>query len=206
MPRGLSAGPDGKRRCEWATSTDDYVRYHDEEWGRPVTDDRGLYERISLEAFQSGLSWLTILRKREGFRAAFAGFDFERVAEFDEVDVERLMGDAAIVRNRAKIEATLANARAMAELHAAGDSLTTLIWSFAPERDGAPRSIEDLPAITPESKALAKELKRRGFRFVGPTTAYAGMQACGIVNDHLAGCHVREEVEAERRAAHDTMR
>ena len=206
MSRGLSSGPDGKRRCEWATSTDDYVRYHDEEWGRPVTDDRGLYERISLEAFQSGLSWLTILRKREGFRAAFADFDFERVAEFDEVDVERLMGDAAIVRNRAKIEATLANARAMAELHAAGDSLTTLIWSFAPERDGEPRSIEDLPAITPESQALAKELKRRGFRFVGPTTAYAGMQACGIVNDHLAGCHVREEVEAERRAALDTMR
>jgi DNA-3-methyladenine glycosylase I len=206
VPRGLSADPDGKRRCEWATSTADYVRYHDEEWGRPVTDDRGLYERISLEAFQSGLSWLTILRKREGFRAAFAGFDFERVAEFGEVDVERLMGDAAIVRNRAKIEATLANARAMAELHAAGDSLTTLIWSFAPERDEAPRSIEDLPATTPESKALAKELKRRGFRFVGPTTAYAGMQACGIVNDHLAGCHVREEVEAERRAAQDTMR
>jgi DNA-3-methyladenine glycosylase I len=202
----LSAGPDGKPRCDWATSTEDYIRYHDDEWGRPVTDDRGLYERISLEAFQSGLSWLTILRKREGFRAAFQGFDFERVARFDEADVERLMADAAIVRNRAKIDATIANARALAELHAAGESLSALIWSFAPENDGAPRSLEDVASITPESKALAKELKHRGFRFVGPTTAYAGMQACGIVNDHLEGCHVRAEVEAERRKALDAMR
>jgi DNA-3-methyladenine glycosylase I len=206
VPRGVSAGPDGRRRCDWATSTDDYLRYHDEEWGRPVTDDRGLYERASLEAFQSGLSWLTILRKREGFRSAFAGFDFERVAKFDEADVDRLMGDAAIVRNRTKIEATLANARAMVELRAAGESLAALIWSFAPKSDGAPRSMEDLPAVTPESKALAKELKRRGFSFVGPTTAYAGMQACGIVNDHLEGCHVREQVESERRKALDVMR
>ena len=197
----LSEGPDGRQRCGWATSTEDYVRYHDEEWGRPVTDDRALYERVTLEAFQSGLSWLTILRKREGFRAAFAGFDFRRVAEFEEVDVERLLGDPGIVRNRAKILAAIGNARATRELVEGGGSLTKLFWSFAPEREGAPRSLEDLPAVTAESKELAKELKRHGFSFVGPTTAYASMQACGVVNDHLAGCAVRDEVEAERLAA-----
>ena len=166
-----------------------------------MTNDRGIYERITLEAFQSGLSWLTILRKREGFRASFSGFDFEAVARFDEDDVERLMGNAAIVRNRAKIEAAIANARATSDLVAGGESLAALVWSFAPRRDGVPRSYADLESITPESKTLAKQLKRHGFRFVGPTTAYAAMEACGVVNDHFAECAVRDEVERERAAA-----
>jgi DNA-3-methyladenine glycosylase I len=169
-------------------------RYHDEEWGRPVRDDRGLYERMVLEGFQSGLSWLTILRKRDNFRAAFANFEIKAVARFDDRDVARLLGDAGIVRHRGKIEAAIANAKAAAALDV---PLAELVWSFAPTgRRRAPRTLEDLPAITPESTALAKELKRRGFRFVGPTTAYATMQACGLVNDHLAGCWVRAEVEA----------
>jgi DNA-3-methyladenine glycosylase I len=191
-------GPDGLRRCPWAASTPDYERYHDEEWGRPVTDDRGLYERMVLEGFQSGLSWLTILRKRENFRAAFAGFDIETVAGFGERDIRRLLADAGIVRHRGKIEAAIANAKAAAAMHAEAESLAALIWSHAPKgRRGAPRSLADLPATTPESIALAKELKRRGFRFVGPTTAYATMQACGVVNDHLAGCFARAEVARE---------
>jgi DNA-3-methyladenine glycosylase I len=198
---GVVTGPDGLARCGWGTSTEDYVAYHDEEWGRPVTDDRGIYERITLEAFQSGLSWLTILRKREGFRAAFAGFDFEAVARFGDADVERLMRDASIVRNRAKIEAAIANARAGTEMATAGESLAELVWGFAPAPTAAPETPADVAAITPESRALAKELKGRGFRFVGPTTAYAAMEACGIVNDHLAGCAVRDEVEREREAA-----
>jgi DNA-3-methyladenine glycosylase I len=176
-----------------------YERYHDEEWGRPVTDERGLFERMSLEAFQSGLSWATILRKREHFRAAFADFDPEAVARFGDDDVARLLADAGIVRNRAKIEATIANARATVALHDAGETLRELLWSFAPERPApAPRALADLPAATPESTALARELKRRGFRFVGPTTAYALMQACGIVDDHIAACFVREDVERAR--------
>jgi DNA-3-methyladenine glycosylase I len=186
---GLVAGPDGRPRCAWATSAPDYVAYHDEEWGRPVRDDVALYEKLCLEAFQSGLSWLTILRKREGFRAAFAGFDPERVAAFGDADVARLMADASIVRNRAKIEAAIANARAVLALD---EPLSELVWRFAPEGGGPiPRALGDVPAITPESTAMAKELKRRGFRFVGPTTAYALMQACGLVNDHLAGCAFR---------------
>jgi DNA-3-methyladenine glycosylase I len=197
----LVDGPDGRPRCSWGASTPDYLRYHDEEWGRPVTDDRGVYERLCLEAFQSGLSWLTILRKRENFRAAFAGFDFELVADYGESDVERLLGDAGIVRNRAKILAAIDNARATRKLATDGESLAALAWSFARERDGAPTAVEEVEPTTPESKALAKELKRRGFRFVGPTTAYALMQAIGIVNDHLAGCALRDEVEAERRRA-----
>jgi DNA-3-methyladenine glycosylase I len=169
-----------------------YERYHDTEWGVPVRDERGLYERISLEAFQSGLSWITILRKREGFRAAFAGFDPEAVADFGPHDVERLLADASIVRNRAKIEATVANARAVLDLRDAGTSLPELVWSFAPAESRPPvEQLGDLPASTPESKALAKALKARGFRFVGPTTAYAAMQACGLVDDHVAGCLVR---------------
>jgi DNA-3-methyladenine glycosylase I len=183
----LVVGDDGRARCGWGASTPDYVRYHDEEWGKPVRDADGLFERLCLEAFQSGLSWLTILRKREAFRAAFAGFGIAAVARFGERDVERLLGDAGIVRNRAKIEAAIANARAAAEV----DDLGALIWSFAPDGRPAPRSFADVPAVTPESTALAKELKRRGFRFVGPTTAYALMQACGLVNDHLEGCHAR---------------
>jgi DNA-3-methyladenine glycosylase I len=191
----VSAGaPDG--RCPWALSSPDYLAYHDEEWGRPVRDDRGLYERMVLEGFQSGLSWLTILRKRESFRAAFANFEIDAVAGFGERDVERLLADAGIVRHRGKIEAAIANARAAAAIHDAGESLAELIWSYAPPRRRAPRTLDDVPAVTPESTALAKELKRRGFRFVGPTTAYATMQACGLVNDHLEGCRVRAEVEA----------
>jgi DNA-3-methyladenine glycosylase I len=174
-------------RCPWGTSASEYIAYHDEEWGKPVRDDQGLYERLCLEAFQSGLSWLTILRKRESFRAAFAGFDPARVAAFGEDDVARLMADAGIVRNRMKIDAAIANARAALEL----DSLTELLWSFAPGERPAPRTMADVPAVTPESTAMAKELKRRGFRFVGPTTAYALMQACGLVNDHLDGCLAR---------------
>jgi DNA-3-methyladenine glycosylase I len=188
-------------RCPWATSAPEYVRYHDEEWGRPVTDDQGLFERLCLEAFQSGLSWLTILRKRESFRAAFAGFEIDAVAGFDESDVERLLADAGIVRNRAKILAAIENARAALALRESAESLSALVWSYAPLERPAPGSLEDLPATTPESTALAKELKRRGFRFIGPTTAYATMQACGLVNDHLAGCTIRDEVEAERRTA-----
>jgi DNA-3-methyladenine glycosylase I len=185
-------------RCGWAAG-DELAAYHDEEWGRPVTDERGLYEKLCLEAFQSGLSWITILRKREGFRAAFAGFDPDAVARFGARDVERLMGDAAIVRNRAKIDAAIANASAAVALRDDG-GLPALAWSFRVDGGRAPRKPGDLPASTPESTALAKELKRRGFRFVGPTTAYALMQACGLVNDHVAGCFLREEVERERAA------
>jgi DNA-3-methyladenine glycosylase I len=185
----LLPGPDGRPRCRWATSTPEYVAYHDEEWGRPVHDDDALFEKLCLEAFQSGLSWLTILRKREAFRAAFAGFAIERVAAFGEDDVARLLADAGIVRNRAKIEACINNARAAAGLDV---GLGELLWGFAPgDERPAPERIADVPATTPESTAMAKELKRRGFRFVGPTTAYALMQACGLVNDHLAGCAAR---------------
>ncbi len=181
-----------------------YAGYHDREWGRPVTDERALLERICLEGFQSGLSWLTILRKRDAFRAGFAGFDPEALAGFGERDVERLLGDASIVRHRGKIEATIANGRATAELHAAGGTLRELLWSYAPARgDGPVDALGSLPASTPESKALSRDLKKRGFRFVGPTTAYAAMQACGIVNDHLAQCPVRAEVERERQALID---
>ena len=175
-----------------------YADYHDREWGRPVTDERALLERICLEGFQSGLSWLTILRKREAFRDAFAGFDAEQLARFGDRDVERLLQDAGIVRHRGKIEATIANGRATAELHAGGETLRDLLWRHAPESRAPVEDLYDLPAQVPESKALSKELKKRGFRFIGPTTAYAAMQACGIVNDHLAGCLVRDEVERER--------
>jgi DNA-3-methyladenine glycosylase I len=185
----LVTGPDGRARCAWGASAPEYLAYHDEEWGRPVRDADGLFERLCLEAFQSGLSWLTILRKRDNFRAAFAGFEIAAVARFGPRDIERLLADAGIVRNRAKIEAAIANARAAAEV----DDLGGLIWSFAPDPDGrpAPSALADVPAVTAESTALAKELKRRGFRFVGPTTAYALMQACGLVNDHLEGCCAR---------------
>ncbi|MDX6581988.1 MAG: DNA-3-methyladenine glycosylase [Solirubrobacterales bacterium] len=198
---GLVDGDDGRPRCWWGVSAPDYVAYHDKEWGRPVTDDRGIYERLTLEAFQSGLSWLTILRKRENFRSAFDGFEFERVARYGDREVERLLDDAGIVRNRAKVAAAIANARATAGLEAEGESLAALAWSYRPTGGRPPRARDGLPATTPESTALAKELKRRGFRFVGPTTAYALMQAVGIVNDHIDGCAVRDEVEAERSAA-----
>jgi len=183
----LVVGADGLARCAWGDSTPDYRAYHDTEWGRPVRDDDALFERLALEAFQSGLSWLTILRKRPAFRAAFAGFAVEKVAAFGAADVERLLADAGIVRNRAKIEATLANARAAEQLP---EGLSALLWSYAPAgRRDRPRSLAEVPATTPESTAMAKDLRRRGFRFVGPTTAYALMQATGKVNDHLLGCH-----------------
>lgn len=182
----MVVGDDGKARCFWATSTPDYADYHDDEWGVAVRDDRGIFERLSLEAFQSGLSWLTILRKREAFRAAFANFEPEAVARFGARDVSRLLRDDGIVRNRAKIDATIANARATLDLPA---GLAQLVWSFAPKKARrAPRARADIPAITPESTAMARRLKASGFRFVGPTTAYALMQACGLVDDHLAGC------------------
>ena len=188
------------RRC-WPTTDALYVAYHDEEWGRPVSDERGLLERLCLEGFQSGLSWLTILRKRDNFRSAFANFEPERVAGFGERDVARLLGDAGIVRHRGKIEAAIANARGTLDLRERGTPLHELVWSHRPRRPAAPRTPRDWVASTPESVALSKALKRAGFRFVGPTTVYAAMQACGVVNDHLAGCFVRGVVEAERRAA-----
>jgi DNA-3-methyladenine glycosylase I len=178
-----------------------YRAYHDDEWGRPVRDERGLYERISLEAFQSGLAWITILRKRDNFRAAFADFEPEAVAAFDDDDVARLMADVGIVRNRLKVDATINNARAVLALRDAGTSLPELVWSHRPDPDRpAPAGWGDVPALTPESTALAKALKREGFRFVGPTTAYAAMQACGLVNDHLAGCVARAATEAAQAA------
>ncbi|HEV3228118.1 MAG TPA: DNA-3-methyladenine glycosylase I [Solirubrobacteraceae bacterium] len=179
-----------------------YERYHDEEWGFPVLDERGLFERLSLEAFQSGLSWRTILAKREAFRAAFADFDPDAVARFGDADVERLLADAGIVRNRAKIEATIANAGAAVALRAGGEPLDQLVRAHAPAPpDSSPSTWADVPSTTPETVALARELKRRGFRFVGPTTLYALMQACGLVNGHLAGCPARPAVERARRAA-----
>jgi DNA-3-methyladenine glycosylase I len=173
-------------RCGWATSAPEYVAYHDEEWGRPLHGDDALFERVTLEAFQSGLSWITILRKRPAFRAAFAGFRIEAVAGFGEDDVERLMADAGIVRNRAKVTAAVRNARAAQELP---EGLSALLWSFAPTAPRPrPQTLADVPATSPESVAMARELKRRGFAFVGPTTAYALMQATGMVDDHVATC------------------
>jgi DNA-3-methyladenine glycosylase I len=184
----LVIGADGLARCGWGASTPDYAAYHDDEWGRPLRGDEALFERLTLEAFQSGLSWLTILRKREAFRAAFDQFRLETVAGYGEPEVARLLGDAGIVRNRAKIEAAIANARAALELP---DGLASLLWSFAPPaRPSRPGSLAEVPAVTAESTAMAKALKKRGFRFVGPTTAYALMQATGMVDDHLDGCHV----------------
>jgi DNA-3-methyladenine glycosylase I len=180
---GVTRGEDGLWRCSWAMGSL-YEAYHDDEWGRPVRDDNALFEKISLEAFQSGLSWITILRKRPAFRAAFSGFDIEKVAAFDESDVERLLNDAGIVRNRSKIEATIHNARVAVDLPLA---VGELLWSFAPEP--RPRR-EPIPATSPESVAMAKDLRKRGFRFVGPTTAYALMQATGMVDDHHPGCFV----------------
>jgi DNA-3-methyladenine glycosylase I len=177
-----------------------YEPYHDEEWGRPVLDERGLFERMCLEAFQSGLSWLTILRKRDAFRSAFAEFDPEAVAAFGDEDAARLLGDAGIVRNRLKIAAAIANAKATVALREAGPGLPELIWSHRPPLRAAPVDFGEVPPMTPESTALAKVLKAHGFRFVGPTTAYALMQAVGLVNDHLAGCVVRAEVERAQAA------
>jgi DNA-3-methyladenine glycosylase I len=185
---GVAVGPDGLPRCPWGISTADYVAYHDREWGRPIRDDNALFERLTLEAFQSGLSWLTILRKRESFRRAFAGFDIAAVAAFGPDDRDRLLADSGIVRNRAKVDAAMANARAAAALP---EPLTEVIWHFAPPTRPAPATAAEIPAQTPESVALARGLKARGFVFVGPVTAYALMQAAGLVNDHLAECAFR---------------
>jgi len=184
---GLVVGADDLVRCGWGGSTPDYQPYHDLEWGQPVHGDDALFERMTLEAFQSGLSWITILRKRPAFRAAFAGFSIAAVAAFTEADTTRLMADAGIVRNRMKVDATLHNARVAADLPG---GLSALLWSYAPPPRARPATSADVPATTPESIALAKELKKRGFKFVGPTTAYALMQATGMVDDHLAGCFV----------------
>jgi len=190
------------RRCHWCLGAPEYIDYHDREWGRPVVDDRAIYEKICLEGFQSGLSWLTILRKREGFRQAFAGFDPETVARFGALDVDRLLGDASIVRHRGKIDATITNARTLLGLWSKGESLRELVWSFEPKRRGrpVPTAIGELESSTVESKALSKELRRRGFVYVGPTTAYSAMQSLGVVNDHIRGCHVRSSCDADRRS------
>ncbi len=201
---GLAPGPDGKPRCAWGLSAPEYVRYHDEEWGFPQADDVRLFEKICLEGFQSGLSWLTILRKREAFRRAFAGFDLEKVARFGARDVRRLLGDPGIVRHRGKIESAINNARRACDLAEEVGSLAAHVWSFEPAPASRPRRVTwaalRAMATTPESIALSKDLRERGFTFVGPTTAYAFMQAVGIVDDHLDGCAIRPRAERARRA------
>lgn len=203
MDTSLIKGEDGKMRCWWHGNDPLYVRYHDEEWGRPVAEDRRLFEKICLEGFQAGLSWLTILRKRENFRKAFANFDYEKVAKFKEKDVERLLKDPGIIRHRGKIEATINNALQVRALIDEYGSLGAYFWKFEPEPKSRPKrldrkTIAAMP-ITPESMALSKDLRKRGFKFVGPTTMYAHMQAMGMVNDHVEGCCCREHVEAERK-------
>ena len=188
------------RRCWWCGDDPEYRRYHDEEWGRPVTDDRRLFEKLCLEGFQAGLSWLTILRKRDNFRRAFADFDFTAIARWRPSRVDRLLGDAGIVRHRGKIEAVLGNARRAVELVAERGSIAAHVWSFEPRSQRPPASRAAVPAKTEASTALSKDLRRRGFGFVGPTTVYAFMQAMGLVDDHLPGCATRPAVEAERRA------
>lgn len=204
LAEGVERGADGCARCWWAGQSPDYASYHDAEWGMPVLDDRRLFEKLVLEGFQSGLSWLTILRKRDNFRAAFAGFDFERVARFTQKDVMRLLADPGIVRHRGKIEATLNNARMACELVAETGSLAAYFWRYEPEPRTRPARMTRKALLklnsTAESTALSRDLKRRGFRFVGPTTAYAFMQAMGLVNDHLEGCDARPAVERARRA------
>jgi DNA-3-methyladenine glycosylase I len=190
MTAGLpTAGPDGLLRCPWSLGPPEYLSYHDDEWGRPVRDDTAMFERLCLEAFQSGLSWLTILRKRENFRRAFRGFDLETVASFGPSDVSRLLSDAGIVRNKAKIDAAIANARAALNLP---DGVAGRVWKYAGDPGPPPVTLADVPPVTPASKALAKDLRSAGFRFTGPVTAYATMQACGVVNDHLADCFCRD--------------
>jgi DNA-3-methyladenine glycosylase I len=198
---GVVVGPDRLARCGWASSAPEYRRYHDEEWGRPVGEDVRIFEKLCLEGFQSGLSWLTVLRKRDGFRRAFAGFDPAVIADYGEADVTRLLADASIIRNRAKVLATIANARALLSLHADGSSLGALLWSYErPDRGTrpAPKSLRDVPGQSEESKQLSRELRRSGFAFVGPTTVYATMQSLGVVDDHLEGCSIRSAAEADR--------
>lgn len=201
MSAAISTGADGRVRCWWPGDDDTYIAYHDAEWGRPVTDDNRLFEKLCLEGFQSGLSWLTILRKRDNFRAAFGGFDIATVAAFGTGDIERLVGDAGIVRHRGKIVSAVNNAGRAAEVIAEFGSLGAYVWGFEPSAAEPPPTGKDsLPATTPESAALAKDLKRRGWSFVGPTTAYAFMQSMGLVNDHIDGCFARPACEAERAA------
>lgn len=191
---GIEVGPDGRRRCWWQSGHDIYRDYHDQEWGRPVHDDTRLFEKLCLEGFQSGLSWLTILRKRENFRAAFHGFDIQAVADFDDADVQRLLADAGIVRHRGKITAAIANAAATQSIQDSEGSLDAFVWRFAPDPAPArPTVPADVPATTPESTALAKALKAAGFRFVGPTTAYAFMQSMGMVDDHMVACEISQD-------------
>jgi DNA-3-methyladenine glycosylase I len=202
---GIVAGDDGVARCSWGASSEEYRTYHDEEWGFPVTDDRRLFEKLCLEGFQAGLSWLTILRKRDAFRRAFAGFDFEVVAGFGPKDVERLLGDASIIRHRGKIESAINNAARCVELVDAEGSLAAYVWQFEPTPESRPspltwEAVREM-AQTPESQALAKDLKRRGWTFVGPTTVYAFMQAMGLVNDHVEGCAIRAQAERVRAGA-----
>jgi DNA-3-methyladenine glycosylase I len=194
----LVIGEDGKARCRWGASTPEYQDYHDNEWGLPVGDDNRVFEKLCLEGFQAGLSWLTILRKREGFRKAFASFDPLAVSRFTGADISRLLGDPGIIRHRGKIVATIANAQATVRLAAHGISLAALVWGHEPGARPAPEALSDLPASTPESKALSAELRRHGFRFVGQTTAYSSMQSLGVVNDHLEGCHSRHITELAR--------
>ncbi len=202
VPEGLLIGADGRLRCRWHGNDPLYLAYHDQEWGRPTRDDRYLFEKLCLEGFQAGLSWLTILRKRESFRRAFAGFDAEALCRFGPEDVTRLLADAGIVRHRGKIESVLNNARRVLELRAAEGSLAAFVARYAPAPSTRPATLDWATlrtlAQTPESTALSKELRRRGWSFVGPTTVYAFMQAVGLVNDHVEGCCIREEVERER--------
>ena len=201
---GLIEGSDGKWRCKWHGNMDDYLAYHDNEWGHPVTDDTRLFEKLCLEGFQSGLSWLTILRKRENFRKAFAGFDFHQVARFGDAEIVRLLADAGIVRHRGKIEAAINNAARAIELENEFGSLAAYFWSYEPKPESRPGTIDwatvRAMAQTDISKAISKDLKKRGWRFVGPTTVYAFMQAMGLVNDHLEGCAFRSQCEADRQA------
>lgn len=201
---GLMLGADGATRCFWPGALPDYLHYHDNEWGRPVADDIRLFEKICLEGFQSGLSWLTILRKRDNFREAFSGFDFDKVAEYGETDIERLLGNPGIVRHRGKIVSTINNARRARELADEAGSLAAWFWKFEPGADERPEVV-DYPTLianptTPTSTRISKELKKRGWSFVGPTTVYAFMQAMGLVNDHIEGCMCRPKIEAERKA------
>jgi DNA-3-methyladenine glycosylase I len=201
---GIIEGPDGKERCFWHQNLPDYLAYHDAEWGRPVTDEHRLFEKICLEGFQSGLSWLTILRKRDNFRAAFAGFDFDKVAGFGDDDIERLVQDAGIIRHRGKIVSTINNARRAIDLRDEFGSLSRYFWSFEPKPEARPQ-VFDLATLranptTPASVRLSKDLKKRGWSFVGPTTVYAFMQAMGMVNDHIEGCCCRAAIDAEREA------
>jgi DNA-3-methyladenine glycosylase I len=199
---GVVVGEDGVARCPWAVSTPAYQAYHDQEWGRPVSDDNRVFEMLCLEGFQAGLSWLTILRKREGFRGAFAAFDPDVVAGFGDADVDRLLADASIVRHRAKILATIANAQATVRLHDRGTSLAALVWKHEPRAGRQPRTIDAVAASTPESEALSAELRAQGFGFVGPKTVYSAMQSLGVVNDHLSRCQFRASAQLERGQFH----